>query len=725
MFKNLLKAGMTFFLLLGGYYAYGRAFEFVVQRLRTHHSTYTSVFPTRQSKSKQQATALARESFGSDHWSVTSDHLYAYYNAERGFWMFALDVEEIQEENGVRYDGKRLKMKPFAMIWNSSDRKSHQMLTAEKATLDMNQPIGLSKKESTEAIKVEHALIEQNVRIRDERGTPGKLSDDMVGTMDWVRYDEETQKITTASHVVFQDPDQTTIGDGMLIQLTKQDPNAQRGQSSSGFGGAKFAILDKNVHVRLRDMGDSGVFPGAAPKPKSPAKGAAVNLQVAGSPSSGKSAPTAPAGPSPMDILSDGPMHVDFAKNSPPVEVGPPEPPAPTFVRFERNVVALFGHPGLLPDQLNCDTLRLTLVPPTKPTQPKPSQSDQGGPSDAVAAVPGDPNATAPASRSAVGVDRSESRSGASPGGTASPAELVAQSGAAADVNAVKPGAGKDDGDGSAPAAGPSQGPFGNLTLQRAHATGHAVWLQLREQGAKVRCNELIHERRAPYEPDMTYFRGDVTRPMWLEKIDREPVEPDDKSTQIADGSTPATSPEARAQAARPKQGKITGVTHVVTLDATLLGQGNNVDLADIIARGPGKLESRPDLQEPVERIAVWQDELRITNILGPDSQLLQKQVVLTGTRPYFVDVAQKTSLDSGESIYVWLEPSKVAKGNTTGSAGRRTRQRSTPPAESPAMAGRRPTRGRPAAGSEAADSRSNASWPIAMSTPWPPTGRW
>ena len=53
----------------------------------------------------------------------------------------------------------------------------------------------------------------------------------------------------------------------------------------------------------------------------------------------------------------------------------------------------------------------------------------------------------------------------------------------------VDPGAGGD--------AGSDSGPFGNLTLQKAHATGHAVWLQLREQGAKVLCNELIHERRA------------------------------------------------------------------------------------------------------------------------------------------------------------------------------------------------------------------------------------
>ena len=75
--------------------------------------------------------ALARLAFGPDHWTVTNDQPFAYYNAERGFWMYCARVEEIQEENGVRYDGKRLQMKPFAMIWKSSDGKNIQMLTAE------------------------------------------------------------------------------------------------------------------------------------------------------------------------------------------------------------------------------------------------------------------------------------------------------------------------------------------------------------------------------------------------------------------------------------------------------------------------------------------------------------------------------------------------------------------------------------------------------------------
>src|SRR5271170_3161669 len=119
MFKRLLKAGMTLALLWGCYVAYGHGFELVVQHFRTYRSKEKLIFVNHPSKSKQRATSLAKESFGSDHWTVTHDQPYVYYSSERGFWMYALEVEEIQEENGVRYDGKRLKMKPVAMISES------------------------------------------------------------------------------------------------------------------------------------------------------------------------------------------------------------------------------------------------------------------------------------------------------------------------------------------------------------------------------------------------------------------------------------------------------------------------------------------------------------------------------------------------------------------------------------------------------------------------------
>ena len=64
-------------------------------------------------------------------------------------------------------------------------------------------------------------------------------------------------------------------------------------------------------------------------------------------------------------------MRVDMPPAAVQVAVGPPEAPAPTLVRFERNVVVLRGQVDDRPDQLTCDTLRLSLVPAEKPLQPK------------------------------------------------------------------------------------------------------------------------------------------------------------------------------------------------------------------------------------------------------------------------------------------------------------------------------------------------------------------
>ena len=687
MFKKLLKAGMTFALLLGCYVAYCHAFDLVVLHFRTYRSKESTVFPIRLSKSKQHAIALAKQSFGIDHWSVTNDQPFTYYNSERGFWMYALEVEEIQEENGVRYDGKRLKMKPFAMIFESGDGKNHKMVTGDMATLDMNQPVGLSSKPGSDAMKILRALIEGNVRIRDDRATPTVPSDDMnIGPMTRLVFDDGTQQITTDSHVVVQDADQTTTGDGLMIQMRKKDPNDPAGRASSGFEGAEYLILQKFPRVVLRDVGNSGVMPHSGPSKKSQ-KEAVVKVQGSGGGSAGKKdQPAAPEEPSPLVVMSDGPMRVDFAKNPLPVEEGPPEPPAPTKVRFDRNVVALQIHPGRQPDQLNCDTLRLTLVPAEKLPEPKSSNPEPAGAPvhDAGAATAQVGPATAAARPPAESVARP------SVGG-----DVASQSEVGGEIVGAIAGALSvvDLGAGSSPRA--DSGPFGNLTLQRLHATGHAVWLQLREQGAKVLCNELIHERRAP-QPDMTYFRGDTSRRVWLEKIDREPVEAEDEKTANAEGDRSASDAGTLAQGNRsanpPKQGKVTGVTHVLTLDATLYDMGGGgLDLSDIVARGPGKLEARPDLKEPVERIAVWQDELTIQNILGPDSQLAEKKIVLTGTRPYFVDTVKKASIDSGESIHVWLKPKPTtnAKGTgpanaATGDADRALASAPSPPASDP-----------------------------------------
>lgn len=612
MIKKLLTAGMTLALLWGCYVAYGHGFDLVVHQFRTYRSREKGGFDIHPSRNKQRTIALARESFGPKHWSVTSDQPFTYYSPDRGFWMYSLDVKEIQEEDGVRYDGKRLKMKPFAMIIESKDGRKHQTLTADRATLDLSQPISLSSKQGNDAMKVTHALIEGNVCIRDDHGTPMNLSDDMnIGPMTHLVFDEEKQQFTTDSQFVMRDAELTAIGEGMVLQMRKKDPNELAAGQSSG-SEAEYLILKKSVRVTVRDVGNSGVLASSGPARKS------REITVA---AGKKGQAGVKKEPSPLVIMSEGLMRIDFAEAAIPVLVGPPEPPTPTKVRFERNVVALMIHPGGDPDQLNCDTLKLTLIPAEKPAEPK----------------PGKPQAVEVAARS---------------DGRADPDRAVL--GAIVGVLAlVAPDAG------SSPAEGSS--PFGNLTLQKAHAIGHAVWLQLREQESKVLCNELIHERRAPYEPDRTYFRGDATRQVWLEKIDRDPVEADDAKTAKTVNGSPAK---------RPKKGKISGVTHVVTVDVTLFDMGGgSMDLSDIVARGPGKLETRPDLKEPVEQIAIWQDELTVQNFLGPDSQLLQKKVTLTGSRPSFVDSVKKTSIDSAQIIYVWLKPKPSSKPKETSPA--------------------------------------------------------
>ena len=222
-----------------------------------------------------------------------------------------------------------------------------------------------------------HAHIEGDVRIRDDRGTPLVLTDDMnIGPMTYLDFDDATQQITTESHVDLVDPDQTTIGDGLVIQLRKPDLEARpaSGSSSSGFGGVEFAILKKNPRVAMRDVGQSGMLPGSGPKPATtrksttPAKAVDVVANVTRRAPGAKDVKS-PANdePVPLIIQSEGLMRIDWPPDRVPVAEGPPAPPAPTLVRFERNVVALHGRIDRQPNQLNCDTLRLTLIPGAPP----------------------------------------------------------------------------------------------------------------------------------------------------------------------------------------------------------------------------------------------------------------------------------------------------------------------------------------------------------------------
>ena len=58
-----------------------------------------------------------------------------------------------------------------------------------------------------------------------------------------------------------------TSGDGMMIQLRTSDGPQPAG--SSGFDGAEYLELLKNVHVVMHDVGKSGMMPGTKPPSRS------------------------------------------------------------------------------------------------------------------------------------------------------------------------------------------------------------------------------------------------------------------------------------------------------------------------------------------------------------------------------------------------------------------------------------------------------------------------
>jgi hypothetical protein len=576
VFKKIFKAVTASILLLGCYLGYVRAFAVVVEQFRATRRIDMNAFVRSHSKSKREAIDLARSHFGPHHWSADEELMFRYYNSEQGFWMYAKEVVRVVEQDGVRYDGKRVTMAPFALIWLSPDGKSAKTILSDRAVFDLNEPLSMNLNPGGNALKIKHAWIQENVLIRDNHGTQDPADDMNIGPLTAVEYDEPTLQIRSDSDVVIQDRDIRVTGVGMKIQLRAKDATAAPGQSTAGFQGAETLYLHKKVHVVMRDVGSSGILPGSVQTKRVAPGNVQVEAQIANRPDQKKATPPAANEPTPMEVWCDSTMRVDMPKPQAPVLIGPPEPPAPTLVWFERNVVVLRGPVDSLRDQLTCDNLKLTMVPGEK--TPK---------------------------------SGTESKSKSEPA--------------------------------SEPNTNQENSPFGGLTLQRAYATGHAVWLYLPANGVKLRCNELIHQRWMPFKPDMTYFRGDLTKPIELDKIDI-----------VRDEG--------------PDQGKVTSVTHIRTIDATMYDRGTGLDTANVIARGPGRMETRPDRNQPIERIAIWQDVLHVENLLGPDGQVKQKIIVLSGSRPCFIDALKKTSLDSASTIWVWLKP-KPASAPAGGSS--------------------------------------------------------
>src|SRR5262249_49164845 len=144
VFKKMLKAVTALALLVGCYFGYVRVFAIVVEQLRATRRPDNIIVQVRDSNSKLASIAYAKATFGPGHWSAAKDLAYRYYNADRGFWIYAQEWERIVEENSVRYDGKRMRLRPFALIMKSRDGKNTKSITSDTAILDLNEPLSFN-----------------------------------------------------------------------------------------------------------------------------------------------------------------------------------------------------------------------------------------------------------------------------------------------------------------------------------------------------------------------------------------------------------------------------------------------------------------------------------------------------------------------------------------------------------------------------------------------------
>jgi hypothetical protein len=358
--KKILKALTAFILLVGCYLGYSQVFILVVQQLTIVRRPEVG-FHRHESNSKLDSIKRAKTVMPPGHWATKSDLNFRYYNAERGYWMYAQELEQVTEENGVRYDGKRIRLSPFLAISTSHDGKKTYVVTADRAVIDLNQALSFGASPDGETLKVKHVRLEPNAEICDNKGTPDNPKDDMkIGPLRDLEYDDITRQITSESHVVIADSDMITSGDGMLVQL-RQDDAPQPG-NSSGFSGAERLELLKNVHVLIHDVGKSGMMTGV----KQPVRSAneVVDPKTLVMAVSGQNTkPESQQETIPLDVTCDSKMRVFLPKPANAVIVGPPTPPTPTIVQFDRNVVVLRGEIDKQPGQLTSDSLKLTLVP--------------------------------------------------------------------------------------------------------------------------------------------------------------------------------------------------------------------------------------------------------------------------------------------------------------------------------------------------------------------------
>ena len=288
MFKKALQIAVSLSLLIAGFAGYTRLFAIAAALLGDGRSGESVPFPEVDSKSAQKANQLVRESFGADHFAARKDLKLQYYEASRGYYLYAQNYEQLDHN-------KRLHVWPFALIWVSADGRSRKTVTSNEAVIDLSQPFGMISKPGTEPSHIVHATLIGDVRLRDDKGTRDDPSDDLhVGPLTTVDYDDKTLQITSDSEVILEDRDLRLTGIGLMIQLRRKVGPVETGVGSGGSGfDAETAFVYKDVHIIVNNVTSNGILPGTAKPEKS--------------------------GRTPLDLRCDREMRIDFPPAKVPV----------------------------------------------------------------------------------------------------------------------------------------------------------------------------------------------------------------------------------------------------------------------------------------------------------------------------------------------------------------------------------------------------------------------
>ena len=94
MKTTFVRVATTFALIFCGYVAYSHAFPIVADLMRRTPAldpagTAPEVAGPTPSRTNREATRLAAEIFGKDHWTSNPDIPLRYYDPEHGYWMYA------------------------------------------------------------------------------------------------------------------------------------------------------------------------------------------------------------------------------------------------------------------------------------------------------------------------------------------------------------------------------------------------------------------------------------------------------------------------------------------------------------------------------------------------------------------------------------------------------------------------------------------------------------